>query len=215
MVKKKKLSRVSTSDRVRPPTQRGRSFFKKNYALSWDYVKETKNFIYASLGLFFLFVFAGAFLPISPEIEKALIELINKLILTTEGMSSSELIAFILLNNVQSSFLGVLYGTVFGIFPVVSGIVNGYLLGFVVSKSVESEGIFILWRLFPHGIFELPALFLSLGMGLKLGSFVFQKDKLKSLKEYLINSLRVFVLVIIPLLIIAAVIEGSLISIGS
>ena len=118
------------------------------------------------------------------------------------------------MNNIQSSFLGVLYGVVFGIFPVVSAMVNGYLLGFVAAKSVEVEGVFILWRLFPHGIFELPALFLSLGLGLKLGSFLFQKNKIESLKDYLINSLRVFVLVIIPLLIIAAVIEGILISVG-
>jgi len=190
------------------------NLLKKNYKLSWDYVKETKNFIYASIGLFFLFVLAGAFLPTPPEIEKALIELINKLILTTEGMSQGELVNFIFLNNIQSSFFGVFYGIVLGIFPVVSTMVNGYLLGFVASKSAEVGGVFVLWRLFPHGIFELPALFLSLGMGLKLGSFVFQKNKIESLKDYLLNSLRVFMFVIIPLLIIAAIIEGSLIFVG-
>jgi len=48
-------------------------------------------------------------------------------------------------------------------------------------------------------------------MGLKFGTFIFQKKRMKSFKNYFWNGLRVFLLVVIPLLIIAAVIEGSLI----
>ena len=93
-----------------------------------------------------------------------------------------------------------------GFFPVIFAIANGYVLGFVASATVEVQGISILWRLFPHGIFELPAIFISLGLGLKLMTFIFEKNKLKTLKIYLKNSLRVFLFIIIPLLIIAAVI---------
>jgi len=50
-----------------------------------------------------------------------------------------------------------------------------------------------------------------LGMGLKFGTFFFQKNKMDSFKEYLLNSLRVFVFIVIPLLLIAAFIEGTLI----
>ena len=73
------------------------------------------------------------------------------------------------------------FGVLLGIFPLMSVIANGYLLGFVVAASVRSQGILILWRLFPHGIFEIPALFLSLGLGLKMGTFIFQKK----LSEYM------------------------------
>jgi len=45
---------------------------------------------------------------------------------------------------------------------------------------------------------------------MKIGSFIFQKKKLKSLKEYSLNSLKVFFFVVIPLLIIAGIIEGAL-----
>jgi len=68
-----------------------------------------------------------------------------------------------------------------------------------------------LWRILPHGIFELPAVFIALGMGLKFGGFIFQKEKIKSLREYFWNSLRVFLFVVLPLLIIAGIIEGTLI----
>jgi stage II sporulation protein M len=77
---------------------------------------------------------------------------------------------------------------------------------------VYEEGILVLWRLLPHGIFELPALFLSAGLGLRLGTFIFRKNKLKSLKNYLFESLRVFLFIIFPFLLIAAIIEGILIS---
>jgi len=104
------------------------------------------------------------------------------------------------------------FGIMLSIFPVLSALVNGYVLGFVASKVSAGSGFFVLWRLLPHGIFELPALFISLGLGLKLGTFVFQKKKLKTLREYLFETIRVFFFIIIPLLIIAAIIEGSLIS---
>ena len=49
------------------------------------------------------------------------------------------------------------------------------------------------------------------GLGIKFGTFIFKKNKKDAFKEYLINCLRVFIFVIIPLLIIAAIIESSLI----
>ena len=125
-------------------------------------------------------------------------------------MSQGELINFILLNNLQSSFFGMIFGVLLGILPVIVIIANGYLLGFVASISIEAEGVLILWRLLPHGVFELPAVFISLGLGLKLGTFIFQKEKIQSLKKYFWNSLRIFLFIVLPLLIIAAIIEGSL-----
>ena len=42
------------------------------------------------------------------------------------------------------------------------------------SSDVCSSDLF---RLLPHGIFELPAIFISLGLGLRFGMFIFQKEK--------------------------------------
>ena len=126
----------------------------------------------------------------------------NKEILTVIGGHHATLIPgdfnkeYIFLNNLQSSFFGLVLGVFFGIFPIITTIVNGYILGFVSIKVVSVEGIFVLWRLFPHGIFELPAVFISLGLGLKFGSFMFQKKKFDSLKDYFVNSLRVFFFIV-------------------
>lgn len=186
-------------------------FFRENYKQSWNYIKESRNFIYLVLIVFSLFFLLGYFIRVPENIAQLILEFIRELLRRTEGMSYAELTSFIFFNNLQSSFFGMIFGVVFGIFPVITIISNGYLLGFVSSSAAQSEGFLILWRLFPHGIFELPALIISMGLGLKIGTFIFRKKKMESLKNYLWNSLRVFLFVIIPLLFIAAIIEGSLV----
>lgn len=186
-------------------------FFRENYKQSWNYIKESRNFIYIVLIVFSLFFLLGYFIRVPENIAQLILEFIGELLKRTEGMSYAELTSFIFFNNLQSSFFGMIFGVVFGIFSVMTIVSNGYLLGFVSSSTAQSEGFLILWRLFPHGIFELTALIISMGLGLKIGTFIFQKKKMEFLKNYLWNSLRVFLFVIIPLLFIAAIIEGSLI----
>ena len=184
---------------------------KEEYKQSWNYLKESKNFIYIIIAVFFVFVLIGFFIPAPDSLVEQILKFIEELIEQTQGMSQGGLIKFIFLNNLQSSFYGMMLGILLGIFPILAAIANGYLLGFVSSMSVENGGFLVLWRLLPHGIFELPAIFISLGLGLKFGTFIFQKRKLEIFKEYFFNSLRVFFLIILPLLIIAGIIEGSLI----
>jgi stage II sporulation protein M len=105
--------------------------------------------------------------------------------------------------------LGLILGIFFGIFPLLIAMFNGYVLGFVANESVKANGVLILWKLFPHGIFELPAVFISLGLGIVLASKLFKK-KGKLAKDF-IEIIRIFLFVVVPLLVIAAIIEGTLI----
>jgi len=184
------------------------------FSKSWNYIKESGNFVYSVIGVFFAFALIGFFVPASENLTKIILEFIEKLLEQTKDMSAGELTRFIFLNNLQASFFGLIFGVVLGIFPVLAAVANGYILGFVGAMSVEAEGIFVLWRIFPHGIFELPAIFISLGLGFKLGSFIFRKEKGKFFRRCFWNSLRVFLFVVMPLLIIAAIIEGCLIFFG-
>ena|SRR3972149_4548132 len=188
-----------------------RNFLAKNYSESWNYLKESRKFIYAVVILFLVSFLVGFFVPAPEKITELIRSFVEKLLKETEGMSQFELMRFIFLNNLKSSFSGIVFGAFLGIFPIVSTMLNGYLVGFVSMVSAKSGGIFVLWKLLPHGIFELPAVFISLGMGLKFGTFAFQKDKSGSFISYFFNSLKVFLLIVMPLLIIAAAIEGSLI----
>jgi stage II sporulation protein M len=191
--------------------KRVKNFFRENYSKSWEYIKESKNFIWAAVVIFFIAVIIG-FLYQPPAIIKIILDNINTILAKTQGMNSLELISFIFLNNLQIGFMGLIYGFALGIFPILSIFVNGYVVGYVSSSAVASSGAGTLLNLIPHGIFELPAIFISFGMGIKFGSFLFYKQKMKHFSELFIKSLRVFVFVVIPLLIIAAIIEGTLIS---
>jgi len=230
--------------------KRGKKKFdlKNQYQQSWEYIKESRNFIYITLIIFLLFAFIGAFVPAPEFLEQQILEFIEELLRKTAEMSQGELMSFIFLNNLQSSFFGMIFGIALGIFSAITSVSNGYLLGFVSSRAAYEEGIFVLWRLFPHGIFELPALFISTGLGLKLGfPFIYRYFKYywkrknifallagilflpfsiiltlilnENLRKYQFkdflfkvnNSLRVFLFIILPFLLIAAIIEGCLI----
>ncbi|MEK6918278.1 MAG: stage II sporulation protein M [Nanoarchaeota archaeon] len=203
------------------------SFRKKHFSIISEYrrcfsfLKESRDFIYATILLFFIFGVIGFFFQdilqllfkslFKIDLNSQLLVYLENLIIRTEGMNYLQLLGFIFFNNIQSSFFGLAFGIFFGLFPLISILLNGYILGFVAAISVKVSGIGILWKILPHGIFELPAVFISLGLGIKLGSYLFIHGKKSSFKEWLINSLRIFLLIVFPLLVIAAIIETTLI----
>jgi stage II sporulation protein M len=188
-------------------------FFYGNFVEGLKYIKEIKNYVWFAFIVFLVFGLIGFLFPVFFEAE--ILELIKGLIAETEGMGGLELIRFIFANNLQGGFFMMMLGIVFGIFSFVALVLNGYVLGFVANMSASSAGILILWRLLPHGIFEIPAVMISAGLGLKLGSFLITyrgSHKLREFGKWLKNSLKVFVFIVIPLLVIAALIEGFLIA---
>jgi stage II sporulation protein M len=164
--------------------------------------------------IFFGFALIGFFIPVPDYLTQEIIKMLQEIVKRTEGMSQFNLITFILFNNLQSSFLGLVLGVFIGVFPVIFAAFNGYVLGFVALLSVDAGGAGVLWKLLPHGIFELPAVFISLGLGLRAGTLLFHHARLKSFRYYFNEFARTFIFVVIPLLIIAAIIEGSLIFLG-
>jgi stage II sporulation protein M len=154
----------------------------------------------------------GFVFPAPDFIVEIIREIIKKLAEQTGGLNAIELMVFIFWNNLKLSFLGLSLGIVLGIFPVMMSFFNGYVLGFVSKITMREAGIFSLWRIFPHGIFELPAVFISLGLGIKLGFFIFYSDDRDFLK-FIKKSFFAFIFVVLPLLVVAAVIEGALIKI--
>ena len=187
-----------------------RGFFVRNYGKCWDFFKESRWHVVFAFGIFGLMFLVGFAYPVffREEIFGFLAEMVGML----EGKSVIELIWFIFLNNLKAGFFAIVSGVVVGVFPFVIGVVNGYLIGFVSREVAMQEGIFVLWRLAPHGIFELPAIILSIGIGLKIGTILFGKDVKKRLKYNFVEGLRFFVFVIFPLLLIAGIFEGLLIS---
>jgi len=185
---------------------------KAQFKEAVDYIRESKNFIYSSVALFILFAIIGFFIA---DRLTFLDELLKDLILRTEGLSTVEMIFFILQNNMQSALFSLIVGIGLGIFPLGSIIMNGTILGYVLEKTSVIAGFGSWWRLLPHGIFELPAIFISFGLGIRFGFSLFTNNPGKELKERFYKSMNAYLMVILPLLIIAAIIEGFLIIILS
>ncbi|MFH1500478.1 MAG: stage II sporulation protein M [archaeon] len=186
------------------------------YKESWEFIKESRNYIYLVVGLFFLSALFGFLFPIF--FVETIQQFIQQVVSQTEGMNFLQLAVFIIQNNITVSFFGMLFGIVLGIFPLILSFFNGYVLGFVSNSVVSEAGFLPLLQLVPHGIFEIPALFLALALGLRMGVYIFIKDKIKKNKgfKYIFeNCLKVFLLVIIPFLILAGVIEALLIVLAS
>lgn len=173
-------------------------------------LKESRNYFLFVLVLFTASLVLGMVKPVFfIDFIRTFVE---DLLKQTENFNFLQMFFFILNNNLTTAFFVVAGGLFFGIIPVVLTFFNGYVSGFVIGKSIEAVGAGVLWRLVPHGIFEIPALIISLGMGLKLGTYVFAKEKTKKKFLTLIEDVaRVFLFLIIPLLVIAALIETGLI----
>lgn len=163
------------------------NFLQKHYSLSWEYIKESRGCIIFIIIIFLTgFIIALNYQP--PEIVELIKKFVEGLLEEVSGLNLWQLIVYILNNNLKSSFFAMVFGIFFGIFPVFTTLLNGYVLGFVAEKSVQVEGVSILWRLFPHGIFEFPAVILALALGIKLGMFVFSaKEKSRAFLAFIVS----------------------------
>jgi stage II sporulation protein M len=184
--------------------------FKKLKQDAIFYLKDSRKYVYCAALIFLFFVLLG--IIFSSKLG-FIDEIIRDLVSNVSSLKGLEVGQFIFVNNVTAAFAGLAGGVFFGIFPLINLMSNGLVVGYVFSRVASEVGIFEIWKILPHGIFELPAIFISLGLGIKLGSFMFAHKPFSTLKQRLYYSALVFVLIIVPLLLLAACIEGMLIDV--
>lgn len=177
-------------------------------ARSIEYISDSWRYILAAVTLFL----ASAFVGLSfPALFSSFDDLLRDLVLQTEGMNWLQLFLFIFKNNLLSALFALFLGFFFGIVPLFNALLNGAVLGYVVARTIPLTGLAGLWRLLPHGIFELPAIFIAIGLGIKFGAALLTFSPRTILRKRFSDSLGVFVYVILPLLLLAALIEATLI----
>jgi stage II sporulation protein M len=176
-----------------------------------NYIKDNLKFVYIIITLYFASAVLGYFFPsiFQDYINKFILEVLDK----TREMNAIEIFIFIFQNNLKTAFFGMIFGVILGIFPILLTFFNGYVIGYISKLIITQNRVLDLWRLLPHGIFELIAVFLSFAFGLKIGYLLFTIKKKKGwkkkwTKEFLII-LEIFIYVILPLLLIAALIEAG------
>lgn len=181
---------------------------KRQFKQSWNYVAASWRYIFFIIVVFFLSAIFGA---VFHERLNYILDVLREIAATTSGLNFWQLVIFIFFNNLRAALFGMLGGIFFGIFPFFNAMTNGIVLGFVLQKVGEKAGILEFWRVLPHGIFELPAIFISLGLGVRIGMFIFSKNLRKSFVFEVKNGFQAFLFIILPLLMAAAIIEVVLI----
>jgi stage II sporulation protein M len=79
----------------------------------------------------------------------------------------------IFLNNAVKAILFVFLGLAFGVLPLSMLVINGMVLGYVLSAQNSESTIFLVLKgILPHGIIEIPAILIACAYGIKLGSLV-------------------------------------------
>jgi uncharacterized membrane protein SpoIIM required for sporulation len=153
-----------------------------DFISSINYLRQIRIHILIAVLLFLISAIIGysdLIGKIAPELSLKIQELVSEQVLElvkqTEGFGAFEMIGFIMTNNIKTAFFGLISGIYFGIIPIIIILFNGFILGFVSNLAVYSPenniGLLILWRLFPHGIFEIPAILISIGLGINIGLF--------------------------------------------
>ena len=170
-------------------------------------------YFFASAILFALGAFAGlVIIQQIPEIADRLIDHLAKFVQQFAGMPSWKLATAIFLNNAVKTLIAIVLGVFLGIVPVIFLLANGAALAVAFSVSVQSRGLWLsLASIAPHGIIELPAALLGTSIGLMLGVRAIQHlfgHHSSSIGQELALGFRFFCAVIIPLLLLAALVEA-------
>lgn len=179
------------------------------------YLQELKPYVTASAlligtGIAFGIVSAVYAPGIVTEFRESFVEFAR----VFRGLPKPYLALAIFLNNAVKVLVVIIVGTLWGILPVVFLVANGFAIGIVLYSSIQSQGAFpTLLMILPHGLFEIPAILLGTSAGLMLGLLVtkrlFGKGGRVITKE-MGRALKFFLVVIIPLLLLAASIEAFL-----
>lgn len=183
-----------------------RVFYRRE--LKWPLFAAVVGFFAITLISYFFFV---SNTDLSLKITQFFSEAVSNGVVGEDGNISAPLL---FLNNLRACLTSVLLGFIpFFFISAIAVIVNAGLIGAILSVyAVNSFSILrlIVFGLLPHGIFELPALFISFASGISLcltmckavvgldGALIVPKLK---------NLARVFVINTVPLLILAAAIE--------
>lgn len=190
------------------------------YQNEWRLFKESywKSFVvyfilFVGSGILSYFLFLGRERELTYFMEE-IMNMFDDKGLFKPGITSFTLALLLLKNNATASFIIYVTGLLPIFIPAVLIIVaNGALIGIVFSAlKTSGEGILLplLTAIVPHGIFEIPAVVLSASLSFYVSVGIIKKlmDSEFSLRTCLINSLKTFLLVVLPLLVIAAVVEA-------
>ncbi|WP_292487804.1 stage II sporulation protein M [Methanohalobium sp.] len=180
-----------------------------------DYAKSYLNsisfYLFIIVALFISSIIIGAvYSSMNPEIAQQSMEEFRNMVDFIKSLPPYAIMLFIFVNNTVKTLIALLLGIGFGIIPFAFIAYNGYIIGVFGFITAMEKGLFYLvTALLPHGIIELPMVFISTAIGLKLGHEMINSvtGRKANIKEELSRGIRFYFYWIVPLLFVAAAIE--------
>lgn len=176
-----------------------------------DYTYKLRWYILTVVVVFAFFTAIGYIIAVtSPSFTEQTITGFREEVGPLKETSALQLMLAIFENNVIKCFLVVVLGLVLGIAPLLFMMANGIVIGIVIGAALANAGLlYVMVGILPHGVIEMPMVFISAAIGLKLGfdviRAVVQKDVhlWKNIRE----GLLIFIFWVAPLLFVAAFME--------
>jgi len=172
---------------------------------------ELRAFFLATATFLIATVLGGVAVAENPAVGEEIISIITDQIFTQLMSDNPAIITLnIFINNLQASAILFLGGVSFGLVTLLILSLNGFIIGIVAEMIRQEQGlVFFLAGVLPHGIFEIPAIILAGSYGILLGVEVWKElsgggDAVAAAGTYG----RKFLLLVLPLLAVAACIEG-------
>ena len=191
-------------------------FYRNTYP---QIFRENLRLINLAFLLFVLGSLAGALLALTrPEYMRSflgphMMETIDRHKMWTDSVVSVAPAAssFIMTNNLSVSFLSFAYGITAGVGTVFMMVFNGVMMGIVGTACWLNDMSLPLWSFVaPHGVLELPAIFIAGGAGLRIAQgmlFPGLLSRRDSLAEAGGEAVRLL-MGTVPVLVVAGLIEG-------
>lgn len=167
-----------------------------HYRQIWRDLKEVRKYIFAAI---LIFVAGNLLAILIPSLGKSVLSAFFGYFKKFGNKNDLELLIAIFLKNASSAFFAIVFGFFFGLVPAFGAAFNGIIMGAVLNLNPLN-----FFKLLPHGIFELSAIFIAWGLGIWCAGGLFQSPPVGFRIK---RSLNIYLSVIVPLLIIAAIIE--------
>jgi len=175
------------------------------------YVWGLKYYLLAIVLVFATFYAIGYIAVMTvPDMGNMVVSNFKQEVSPLKELSPFGLMMGIFANNAFKCLLVIVLGLALGIAPIIFVMANGLILGIVIGVTMKSTSLlYVLVGVVPHGVIELPMVFISAAIGLKLGMDLLKAllGKNVNVVDKLVEGLMIYIVWIFPLLFLAAFME--------
>lgn len=188
---------------------------ERSFMQSLRILRQNRSYILLAAALFMIgWVLGAVFQEALMDLVATSLQHLQDIVEKTQAKNSPLYTSgVIFLNNLMASFAMMLYGIPFAFLTVFALLLNGLTVGVVFQMAGEHGPMWemVVYGLLPHGIFELPAIFIAAAFGIKLGLIWFrplpEMTRLQSFK-HVFREVFSISWVIVLLLVVAGLVEG-------